>query len=267
MQHLGPELHPAEDVDEPPERMTIEVYKDKNELRFPELTSDREPYYFTSRSETRENGAFNVVRTYYTTEGYRPERLFELASECFVYSLLVLGKSRSRPIDDDARVPSAWVERGLGDWVAQHCGGKPGYAEIRSPFQGDFVLDPTLARLTLEPLQRPHPLFDDGVESLVPLVRLGEASLIGNSSNVPLTRARVASFVAYLIEADPSVGPGSKARQGRAALWHYLREVYGTAGVFQDDALFDDLDDEDAQLGNAWKSWAKGFIGPRAVRK
>ncbi len=269
MQHLGPELHPAEDVDEPDmERIVFEVHMDRESPTYNPQTSAREPYYTTSREDTAENGTFNVVRTFYTAEGYRPERLFELGTEPLVYSLLVLGKSRTRSFDPNLRRPSFWVERGLGDWVAQHCGGKPGYVQIRAPFQGDFVLESTLSRLTLAPLDRPHPLLEDGVEELGELVSLSDASLIGHSSNVPLARARVASFVAYLIEADPPIRSGGKVKgSGRAGLWHYLREVYGTGRASASDAFDDGLGGDVGQLEDPWKAWAKSFLDPRSFKK
>lgn len=269
MQHLGPELHPAEDVDEfDMERIVFEVHGDRESPNYNPQTSAREPYYVTSREDTAENGTFNVARTYYTAEGYRPERLFELASETLTYSLLVLGKSRTRSFDPEVRKPSAWVERGLGDWVARHCGGKPGYVEIRAPFKGDFVLDSTLARQTLARLDRPHPLLQDGVEELAQLVSLTDSSLIGNSSNVPLARARAASFVAYMIEADPQILAGGKVKgSGRAGVWRYLREDYGTHGATDKSGFEDGLGGDIRQLEDPWRVWTKSFLDPQSFRR
>ena len=153
-----------------------------------------------------------------------------------------------------------WVEYGLAHWVALHAGGTPGYPEFQTPFTGAFVLDFDTARLTLDPVGSPHPLANQRYE-LTNLIGLGYDYFVGNSSNIPLAKARCASFVSFLIEANPDVLKGKKpVGKGRDGLWHYFSAVYGTptsasSSAFEDGFAGGKLE----SLEEPWKAWVKPF--------
>lgn len=261
MEHLGPQLLAAEDVDDPQEeKITFLVHRDREDSAFQPLTSARNPYYDPAGEFTTTKGGINVARTYFTPDFERPQLLFELGVESLIYSTLVLGKIKGREPDIEMKRHCHWVEVGLGYWVAQHCGGKAGYPEIRAPFSQPFDLDRNTARRTLEKLNGPHPLLM-ATHELTNLIGLFYDHFTGTSTNVVLAQARCGSFVAYLIEEDP---PGTKGKKilghGRAALWHYLREVYGTPRAHSSDAFDTGLGGAKIEtLEDGWKAWARGF--------
>src|SRR5262245_37740 len=216
MEPLGPVLRPAEDVDDPAdERITFLVHASRADPSFQQRTSVEDCYYDPSGSCTAPSGSLNVARTYYAPEGERPELLFELGTEALLYSTLVLGRTRDEA-DDKLRRLSHWAEIGLGHWVALHCGGRPGYVEIRAPFKRDRTLDQASARATLRRIAAPHLLLR-GRSELVNLVALPYLELVGNETNTVLARARAHTFVAFLIEAEPTAPDHSPT--GREALW------------------------------------------------
>ncbi len=260
MEHLGPCLRAAEDVDSPAEeKITFLVHRDREAPGFQPRDSDREPYYDPSGRCTAVSGGFNVARTYFTADGRRPLFLFELGTESLMYSLLVLGRTRDEA-DDKLRRLSHWAEIGLGFWVAQHCGGEPGYPEIRPPFERRFQLDRDTARMSL---QRPGPshLLRRGPDELPSLVTLPYLELIGDDPDVPLARARCCSFVSFLIEANHTVEEGAQMTGGsRDGLWSYLRTVYCTQQANSSSAFDDGLGGAKVEmLEDAWKAWTAGF--------
>jgi len=258
MQHLGPFLHPTEDVDEPrEEKMTFLVHK--NLASFQPI-SQREPYYDPSGLETTSKGGTNVARTFYVPDAERPEELFELGAQALIYSTLLLGETKGGKPELQLRRSAYWVEIGLAHWVALHAGGKPGFPEFQIPFTGAFRLDFDTARLSLDPVSAPHPLANQRYE-LTNLIGLGYDYFVGNSSNIPLAKARCASFVAFLLETNPDVYKGKKAvGKGRDGLWYYFREVYGTPTASSSSAFDDGFNDGKLEsLEEAWKAWVKPF--------
>ncbi len=268
MENLGPILGASEDVDDPrEEKITFLVHRSADESSFLKLDSRREPYYDPSGETTARDGSFNVARTYMTPDGYLPLRLFELGTESLIYSTLLLGKTKGRQPTATMRQHALWVEIGMGAWVARHCGGKPGYAEIQKPFQKDFQLDPTDARLTLQPLDRPHSLLLTKHE-VTNLIGLSHEDFVGSSENIPLCRARCASFVAFCIEADhPILAKKKEVGRSRAGIWSYLRDVYGTPKAHSSSAFDDSLGGKIEQLEEPWKTWTQSFTSSAAGRK
>jgi hypothetical protein len=257
MAHLGPLLRASEDVDQSrDEKMTFLVHRNLESFQ---PLARKEPHYDPSGELRTAKGGINVARTFYVPDAERPEELFELAAQSLIYSTLVLGKTKGS-VPPELRRSAHWVEIGLAYWVARHAGGKPGYPEFATPFTGSFVLDFDAARLTLDPIRAPHPLANARYE-VTNLIGLGYDYFVGNSSNIPLAKARCGSFVAFLIEADPSVQRGKKVvATGREALWRYFREVYGTPTASSSsafDAGFNGGRIE--ELDAPWKAWVKPF--------
>lgn len=85
--------------------------------------------------------------------------------------------------------------------------------------------------------------------------------LIGHEPNVPLARARCATFVAFLLEANQPVhADEAGALRGRAAFERYLREVYCTQAAYSNAAFDAGLaGGEVAMFEDAWKAWTRGF--------
>jgi hypothetical protein len=262
MEHLGPELLASEDVDDPrKEKITLLVHRDREDSAFQPLTSDRFPYYDPSGEFTTIKGGINVARTYFTPDLDRPLHLFELATESLIYSTLVLGKVKGREPDIEMKRHSHWAEVGLAYWVAQHCGGPTGYPEIRAPLMEPFYLDRDTARRSLEAIGGGHPLRL-GNHELTNLIGLAYDHFTGTSTNVLLSQARCASFVSYLIEMDP---PGTKGKKvlgtGRAAFFHYMREVYGTPRAHSSDAFDTGLGGAKIEtLEDGWKAWVQSSL-------
>jgi hypothetical protein len=260
MEYLGAELLAAEDVDDPlTERITFQVHTSREDPSFLQLTSDREPYYDPTEISDSATGSFNVARTYYTEDGDRPLRLFELATEVLMYSTLVLGRTLDEA-DFKIRRLSHWAEIGLGYWVAWHGGGVPGYPRFVPPFAQAFVLDPATVKTSLAPPRAPHLLLK-GRSELANLVALPFFELVGHETNVPLARARCSSFVSFLLEVNPPLGTrGKSMHEGRAAFWRYLRDVYCTQKAYSNAAF--DAGLEGGKVGmfeGAWKAWTASF--------
>jgi len=261
MENLGPALRAAEDVDDPEaERITFLVHTSRADPSFLQRTSEEDAYYDPSQNSDAASGSFNVARTYYATGGERPELLFELGTEALLFSTLVLGRTRDEA-DDKIRRLSHWADIGLGCWVARHCGGSPGYPEIRPPFRREFLLDPETARMSLERIAAPHHLLR-GWSELANLVDLPYLELVGRDPNTLRARARACSFVSFLLEAQPAAGPDEKTlHSGRDALWTYFREVYCTQKAYSSSAFDDGLVGAKVEsLEGAWKAWTASFV-------
>jgi hypothetical protein len=258
LEHLGPLIQATEDVDAPnDERIAFQIHPSREDPNFQQLTSVREPYYEPELTSSA-TGSANVVRTYYADGHERPERLFELATEAFLYSTLVLGRTIDEA-DYKIRRLSHWAEVGLGAWIALHCAGPAGFVTIRKPFEGGIALDPATARASLEAIRGPH-VLNKGRSELTNLVDVPFFELVGAEASVPLVRARAASFVAYLIEVDPPLAHSDGTRGARDALWRYFREIYGTqaayaAGAFTDGLAGTRIDRFEAD----WKAWTARF--------
>jgi hypothetical protein len=256
--HLGPELFASEDVDQPrDEKVTFFVHKSL--ASFQPLARE-EPHYDPSGELATAKGGINVARTFYLPDRTRPEELFELGAEALIYSTLVLGKTRGGEPSPELRRSAHWVEIGLAYWVARHAGGAPGYPEFATPLTGAFRVDFDTARRTFETIHAPHPLANARYE-LTNLIGLSYDNFVGNSANIPLAKARCASFVSFLIEADPPVKKGKKVvGSGRAGLWHYFREVYGTPTASSSSAFEDGFQGGKLEsLEAPWKAWTKPF--------
>jgi hypothetical protein len=256
MSNLGPELRATEDVDDPrSEKITFLVHKDFESFQ---PLIGKEPYYDPSGEVTTSKGGINVARTFYKPEETRPVELFELAAQSLIYSTLVLGETKGEPGGAFKR-NAHWVEVGLGYWVARHCGGPPGYPEFKQPLDGTFTLDFDTARWTLE---RVHggPLTQARHE-LANLIGLLYENFVGTDLNIPLYKARSASFVSFLIEVNPSVMKGKKELgRGRDGLWYYFREVYGTPKGQSSSAFDDGFGGAKVEsLEELWKAWTKPF--------
>lgn len=264
MANLGQELRAAEDVDDPrAEKITFLVHQD---LASFQPLSRKEPYYDPSGMETTSKGGINVARTFYTPGSGRPEQLFELGAQSLIYSTLVLGKTKGREPTPEIARSAYWVEVGLAYWVARHAGGPPGFPRFQAPFEGGFQVDFETALRTFDPIGGGHPLTR-GRSELTNLSGLSYDNFVGNSANIPLCKARCGTFVAFLIEADPEVKRGKKTvAHGREALWHYLREVYGTPTAQSSSAFDDGLGGARIETLEApWKAWVKPFtslVGP-----
>ncbi|MSR61611.1 MAG: hypothetical protein EXS08_04075 [Planctomycetes bacterium] len=258
MRNLAQLIAATEDVDDPrDEKITFLVHRNLESFQ---PLSRKEPYYDPSGDESVSKGGHNVARTFYTSEGARPEELFELATQALIYSTLVLGKIKGGAPDPELHRSAHWVETGLAHYVALHCGGKPGFPEFSEMLDGTFRLDWNSARRTFETISPPHPLLSVRNE-LTNLIGLSYDYFVGNSSNIPLCKARCASFVSFLIEADPPVLKGDKVvGHGRAGLWYYFRQVYGTPLAHSSKALDDGFGGGKVEaLEDAWKTWVKPF--------
>lgn len=256
MTHLGPELRATEDVDDPrSEKITFLVHKNFESFR---PLVGKEPYYDPSGTVTTSKGGINVARTYYERDGARPLELFELGAQSLIYSTLVLGETKSDPGLAFKR-NAHWVEVGLAYWVAQHCGGPPGYPEFKQPLDGTFALDFDTARRTLERVNG-GPLSQARHE-LANLIGLFYENFVGTDVNIPLYKARSASFVSFLIEVNPPVMKNKKELgRGRDGLWHYFREVYGTPKAHSSSAFDDGFGGAKVEsLEGLWKAWTRPF--------
>lgn len=260
MEHLGPSLLAAEDVDDPGvERMTFLVHRGPDDPSFLKLTSDRDPYYDPSGDSTAATGNFNVARTYFVADEARPRALFELATEMLLYSTLVLGRTLDEA-DFKLRRLCHWAEVGLGYWIAQHYEGTPAYPEFAAPFIGSFELDPDTASASLAKLGEPH-LLRKGPSELENLVELPFFELVGHARDERRSRARCASFVSFLLEVNQPLRAEEPGAAGsRDAFWRYLREVYGTQRATRSDAFDAGLEGGSvAMFEEPWKSWTAGF--------
>jgi len=259
MKYVGPEVRAAEDVDDPPrEKLTIYVHKSKDAPNFQALDSMREPYYDPTGENTTEKGGINLARTYFTPEGYRPEMLFELGTQGLIYSTLVLGKVKGAPTPDMKRL-SFWAELGLAYWVGRHCGGEPGFAEIRAPFRQPFGVDSNTARRSLEPVSPGHDLRKTRNE-VTNLIGLKWQNLVGIHADILPTRARCATFLSFLLEENRELVKRNKpVGNTRAGLWHYFREVYGTPRAHSSDAFNEGMGAEVETLEQDWKDWTRKF--------
>ena len=189
---------------------------------------------------TTSKGGINVARTYYLPDEGRPVGLFQLGAQSLIYSTLLLGKTKGSEPGLDFKRRAIWVEIGLAYWVERHCGGQPGYPELKTPLDGTFALDFDTARWTLEPVSG-GPLIRARNE-LTNLIGLHYEDFYDTdtNTNLHLYKARCASFVSFLIEVNPPVKKGKKELgRGREGLWYYLRDVYGTPKAHSSSA-FDD---------------------------
>jgi hypothetical protein len=260
LEHLGPALQAAEDVDDPQrERIVFRVHQGREDPSFEQLTSEREPYYDPSGGSAEFNPCSNVAHTYYPEDGDRPLRLFELGTEVLMYTTLVLGRTLDED-DHKLRRLSHWAEVGLGAWVARHASGPPGHPGFRAPFAQAFTLDPGTVAASLAPIRAPHLLLK-GRSELANLVALPFFELEGGEENVPEARARCATFVSFLLEEDPLPDAReASAGGGRDAFWRYLREVYGRQQAYSREAF-------DAGLAGGsvggfearWRAWTAGL--------
>jgi len=257
MQNLAAVLTATEDVDNPrDEKITFLVHRNLESFQ---PLSRKEPYYDPSGDETASKGGLNVARTFYVSEGDRPEELFDLAAQSLIYSTLLLGKLKGGVPDKELHRSAHWLETGFAHWVALHCGGPPGFPEFQAMLDGSFQLDWDTARRTFEAISSPHPLYNQRSE-LTNLIGLSYDNFVGSSSNIPLCKARCASFVSFLIEADPPVLKGDKVvGHGREGLWYYFREVYCTPLAHSSKALDDGFGGKVETLEEAWKAWVKPF--------
>lgn len=257
MHNLGKLLHATEDVDDPrTEKMTFFVHKDVESFV---PVSGKVPYYDASGEVPTTFGGRNVVGTFYDPQATRPREFFELAAQALIYSTLAMGEVKGETWEEFRR-NAAWVELGLASWVAQHASGPPGYASFREPMDGTFRLEWEVARKSLEQVSPAHVLHDARHE-LTNLIGLSHENFVGNSADIPLCKARCASFVSFLIEVDPPVRKGKKAvGSGRSGLWYYLREVYGTPRAHSSNALDDGFGGGKVEtLESAWKAWTNTF--------
>lgn len=259
LEFLGPELRAAEDVDDPQrERMTFHVHRGRDDPSFQKRDSQREPYFDPSKGGQGTNPCENIARTWYPVDGERPELLFELGTEILTYSTLVLG----RTLDEDdfkLRRLSYWAEVGLGAWIAGHVQGPPGYPAIAPPYREPRDPDPAIVRASLAPIRGPH-VLNKGKSELANLIDIQDFELYGGEASAPLARARCVTFVAFLLETNPTPkSRGAVSEGGRAAFWTYLREVYGTQRANASTAFEDGLGGKIENLELPWKAWTEGL--------
>lgn len=257
MANLGPAFHATEDVDDPrSEKITFLVHKNLESFQ---PISGKEPFYDPSGLMTTSKGGINVARTFYLPDEGRPLGLFQLGAQSLIYSTLLLGKTKGSQPGLDFKRNAIWVEIGLGYWVERHCGGQPGYPEIKPPLDGSFALDFDTARWTLEPVYG-GPLTSARSE-LTNLIGLDWEDFYDTDVNLHLYKARCASFVSFLIEVNPPVKKGRKELgRGRDGLWTYFREVYGTPKAHSSSAFDDAFGGAKVEsLEEFWKAWTRPF--------
>ena len=254
MERFAQILGAAEDVDLLTDKMTLFLYRSKEDDGFRAFrTQDKEPFYDPTRQTTTRGGNPNVAFTYYVEDAARPLRLFDIATQQVLYSTMTYGRHAGDPPANSLSLHAHWVELGLGYWIERQLTGPPGHAALQV-----FAFDPEEARLALErPAKGPLRSQRGQLANLIGL----ETTQFYRTGDIDLLhRAKARAFVAYLLEVDPPVhkrGRSEVVGSGREGLLCYLREAYGTATAHSSSRLDACLGDgaRVESLEDGWREW------------
>jgi hypothetical protein len=199
-------LRAAEDVVRADQKMTVYVYRDRDDKAFRDFrTQEREPFYEPSQRTATAEGDANPAFTYYASGGDRPVRLFDVATQQVLYSTLVLGRYASNAPPDSLSLYAHWLELGMGYWMERRLVGPPGHPALQA-----FALEPKVAAEALE--RAPKGPLSGKTKELPNLIALETRGFYTTGDLDDCHRAKARAFFAYLWDQKPVV----LDRRGRA---------------------------------------------------
>jgi hypothetical protein len=223
----------------------------------PALSTEPRPYYRPERFLSETIGGVNAVYTFFPEppEGTqqtapRPVDVFEVVTQQLIYSTLFTEKGMSGAAATERRL-GTWLEVGLGHWFGSRMQGAPGYAEL-----GRFRIDPETVALASTPA--PDGSLRMARSELTNLIGLRYGALFEVRDEVPLERAKIHAFVAFLMDDDTFIrdARGNTLGSGTEAVCRYLFEAWhegkGHSSSRVDDALFGQRIE---RLDPAWRDW------------